>query len=56
MPDELLDAHRHVEELVEDGRQAVRIPHVPRERADVEELRRVGQPVTVPERRGRHAR
>ena len=38
MADELLDPHRHLEEVLQDRRQPLGVAHLPDERADVKEL------------------
>ena len=53
--DELLDLHRHAEEMLEDVRQPFGVAHLPNERADVKELGQIRQRVAIAKRRRRHA-
>ena len=55
MTDELLDADRHAEEVLEDRSQSFGVARVTDQRADVEELGEVGQRVASAKRVRRQA-
>ena len=54
MPDELLDPYRHPEEMLQNRSQAIGVPLMANQRADVKEFREVGHRIAAAEHLGPH--